>query len=128
MWTADCGSSGRRAVSAPTNRFWKPAISRSPSDGALDAGSFAGGGGARVDGPALQGEQRQRRRPGNRLQRRLEDAAVAVVDAALVENAVEEQFRALIDARVAAEAGAAEGQARPGGRLGPGERVFRPRP
>ena len=86
------------------------------------------GGDARVLGVALQGQQHQRGRAGDRLGRPAEDPAVAVVDAALVEGAVEQQAQPFRDARMVAEAGAAQGQARPGGRLGPGEVAVGPRP
>ena len=73
----------------------------------------------RVGRPALQRQQHDGRGRGNRLQRDAEDAAVAVVDAALVQGAVEQQLLAFPDARVIALAGAPQGQARPRGRFHP---------
>ena len=74
---------------------------------------------ARVGRPALQRQKHHGRGRGNRLQRDSENAAIAVVDSALVQGAVEQQFLAFADARVIALADATQGQTRPGGRFHP---------
>jgi hypothetical protein len=77
---------------------------------------------------SLQGQEHQGRRAGDGLGGPAQDAAVAVVDAALVVGPVQQQPQPLLDARVSALAGAAQGQAGPGGRLGPGEVALGPGP
>ena len=57
-----------------------------------------------------------------------EYAAIAVIDAAVVEGAIEQQVQPLADARMLSLTGAAQGQARPRGRFDPREIAFRPGP
>src|SRR6185437_8436625 len=79
-------------------------------------------------GTALQREEHERRWAGDGFERGAENAAIAVVDAAVVQGAIEQQVQTLADARMLVLTGAAQRQARPGGRLDPGERALRPRP
>ena len=62
---------------------------------------------------ALQRQQHDRRRAGDRLGHRPEHLPVAVVDPAGVERPVEQQLDPLDDPRVVAPAGGPQGQARP---------------
>jgi hypothetical protein len=87
-----------------------------------------GAGDALVAAAALQGQERQGGRRGDRLQGDAEDAAVAVVDAAGGQHPVQQQLVPLGDPRVAPLANAAQGQAGPRGRLDPREVALRPRP
>src|SRR5205807_2438659 len=64
----------------------------------------------------------------DRLQSYTQDAAVAIVDTALVQRAVQQQALALGDARLPVLACAPQCQHRPGSRLHPGKVVLRPRP
>ena len=59
-------------------------------------------------GVALQGQQGQGRRGGDRLGQFAEDAPAAVVDAALVEDTVQQQALAFGNARLSPLAGAAQ--------------------
>src|SRR5262249_37275343 len=77
---------------------------------------------------ALLGQQRQGGGRGDGLEADAENSPVAVVDAAALQGTIEEEVAPLGDARVVALAGAAQGQAGPGGRLGPGEVALGPRP
>ena len=85
-------------------------------------------GDARVGSRDLAGRAEERRRAGDGLGGPAQDAAVAIVDAAFVGGPVEQQAQAFLDPRIPAVTGAAQSQAGPGGRLGPGEVALRPRP
>jgi hypothetical protein len=82
----------------------------------------------RLAGVTLEGQQHERRRPGNRFGHPAEDHAVAVIRAALFERPVEQQPFALADSCVIALPQPVQRQAGPTRRLDPRERRFAPGP
>src|SRR5579875_984799 len=77
---------------------------------------------------ALQSQEHQRRRRGDGFEGQTENTAIAIIDAALLQDTVTEQFQAFLDARVPAQPDAPQRQTRPGCRLNPREIALGPRP
>ncbi len=78
--------------------------------------------------PSLESEQHQRRGPRDGFEQPAEDAAVAVVDAALIHGSIEQQGHAFLNARMGVQSDLPQRQASPGSRLDPGEVILRPGP
>src|SRR6266852_2623867 len=77
---------------------------------------------------SLECQEHEGRGSWNRLGEASKNTEIAVIDAAVVVGAIEQQAKSFIDARMTSKAGPSQGQARPGRRLDPGEIVLGPGP
>jgi hypothetical protein len=106
----------------PTEMF-EIVVARSDVAQILDTGNEA-----RLFIPALQSEQHQRCRCRYGFEGYAENATIAVINAALLQNAVTEQLQTFLDARMPSLPDAPQRQACPRRRFDPREIALGPRP